>query len=101
MGNGALPHGPSYRAHPRLYPGFDMTGFTGGAYAGCDYQFGVWVLGIEGDWSKTNKEGQSFLPFNQVLVPLGLIAGANNWFTTQERWYATARARLGYAVDKW
>jgi hypothetical protein len=20
MGNGALPHGPSYRAHPRLYP---------------------------------------------------------------------------------
>jgi hypothetical protein len=21
MGNGALPHGPSYRAHPRLYQG--------------------------------------------------------------------------------
>ncbi len=21
MGNGAMPNGPSYRAHPRLYPG--------------------------------------------------------------------------------
>jgi putative ABC transport system substrate-binding protein len=28
MGNGALPHGPSYRAHPRLYrPGGNITGF--------------------------------------------------------------------------
>ena len=23
MGNGVLPHGPSYRAHPRLYPNID------------------------------------------------------------------------------
>jgi hypothetical protein len=36
MGNGALPHGPSYRAHPRLYLGvfhcgaqnFDAIGGT-------------------------------------------------------------------------
>jgi hypothetical protein len=26
MGNGALPHGPSYRAHPRLYLGFFHCG---------------------------------------------------------------------------
>src|SRR6266852_8510856 len=37
---------------------FNMSGLTGGAYAGCDYQVGVWVFGFEGDWSANNHEGQ-------------------------------------------
>ena len=42
MGNGALPNGPSYRAHPRLYllvlalPAGFWVGFAGGAGAADD-----------------------------------------------------------------
>src|SRR5438445_2515842 len=50
------------RAVPQvqLSQSFDMTGFTGGFYGGCQAQFGVWVIGLEGDWSLNNKEGQAF-----------------------------------------
>jgi outer membrane immunogenic protein len=65
-----------------------LTGFIGGAGLGCNYQAGAWVFGVEGDWSVTNKEGQSSEPIN---FP--------NWIaSTKERWLATARLRLGYTV---
>jgi outer membrane immunogenic protein len=70
---------------------FSLSGFTGGAQAGCNYQVGNWVWGIEGDWSKMNKEGQAF----ELLAPAYS-------YKISESWLATARARLGYAVtDKW
>jgi outer membrane immunogenic protein len=71
---------------------FDLSGMVGGAQAGCNYQVGAWVFGFEGDWSVTNKEGQRFENQNNP-----------NWYaSTKERWVATARLRLGYAVtDKW
>ena len=72
-----------------------MTGLTGGAYGGCDIQFGTWVVGVEGDWMANNKEGQAHAT---ILVP---GAGAGAIWSLKERWYATARGRLGYAVDKW
>jgi outer membrane immunogenic protein len=79
---------------------YDLSGFIGGAQAGCNYQFaGGWVIGVEGDWSVTNKEGQRF------EGPLGDAFGFNGnvWQdSTKERWLGTARLRLGYAVwDKW
>jgi outer membrane immunogenic protein len=107
-------------AGQEMAPGFDMNGFTGGFYGGCDYQAGTWVFGIEGDWSNVNKSGQTF--DNTTVDALGLIAstpgftrttaiGIGGPFTVtdrygdvhemQERWYATLRGRLGYAVDKW
>jgi len=54
---------------------------------GCDWQWGAWIFGVEGDWSATNKSGQAFgqFPFNQLNV-----------HETQERWLATARGRLGW-----
>jgi outer membrane immunogenic protein len=83
-------------AGTRITDSFSMNGFTGGFYGGCDYQVGVWVFGIEGDWSANNHEGQSF-EFTPVPRPLGTF-----WVdSAQERWFATARGRLGYAVDKW
>jgi outer membrane immunogenic protein len=73
--------------------GYDLNGFIGGFYGGCDYQFGAWVIGIEGDWSNLNKSGQDF-QLGTILAP--------GWVNeTQERWVATLRGRLGYAVDKW
>jgi outer membrane immunogenic protein len=71
---------------------YNMSGFLGGADVGCNYQVGNWVFGVEGDWAVTNKDGQGFdFPLN-----LGFID------QTHERWMATARARIGYAItDKW
>ena len=60
-----------------LFPGiplsssFNMNGLLGGFYGGCDYQFGNWVVGVEGDWSQMNKSGQSFLVNGGIAgVPL-------------------------------
>jgi outer membrane immunogenic protein len=97
-----------------VFDGYDMNGFNGGGYAGCDYQFGSIVVGVEGDWSSVNKSGQGRATPNwQSGVGPGLataIPGVNVTNTNpggvifaeaQERWYATIRGRLGYAVDKW
>jgi outer membrane immunogenic protein len=76
---------------------FDVNGFIGGGTGGCQYQAGVWVIGIEGDGGVSNKDGQHF-----DLPPFGVGPFTNTFVSqTTERWTATARLRLGYAVDKW
>ncbi len=30
---------------------FNTSGVAGGFYGGCNYQFGAWVVGAEGDWT--------------------------------------------------
>src|SRR6516162_3612144 len=53
----------------------NLSGFIGGFQGGCNYQWGVWGFGFEGDGSATNKAGQNF---ETGLVP---FAGVNraNW----------------------
>jgi outer membrane immunogenic protein len=91
----------------QLSNSFDMTGFTGGVYGGCNYQFGVWVVGAEGDWEAMNKEGQAFFPGGPSTSTVPLVGGgvgverAGAYFSAKERWLATARGRLGYALDKY
>jgi outer membrane immunogenic protein len=69
--------------------GFDLSGFIGGGQLGCNWQWGAWVFGIEGDGSAVNKSGQGF-ELQPVPRPNTL------WISeTQERWFVTARARLG------
>src|SRR5438034_10140180 len=70
---------------------FDLSGFIGGGQLGCNWQWGAWVFGIEGDGSATNKEGQGF------ETPLAFLSTTrNNWISqTQERWLVTARGRVG------
>jgi outer membrane immunogenic protein len=68
---------------------FDLSGFTGGFDLGCDWQWGTWVFGVEGDWSADNKSGQAF-----GIAPFNIL----NIHETQERWVATARARLGWTI---
>jgi outer membrane immunogenic protein len=79
---------------------YNLSGFIGGAEVGCNYQFaGGWVIGFEGDWSVTNKEGQSFI---NPITAAAIGAFPTDVFALQERWLGTARLRLGYAVtDKW
>jgi outer membrane immunogenic protein len=90
-----------------LTSSLDMSGFNGGAGAGCDYQFGAWVVGVDGDWSNTNKEGQAFIVSHSANLAVAAVGGGtftmlgNDVWQSQERWFATARARVGYAVDRW
>jgi outer membrane immunogenic protein len=97
-----------------VFDSYDTSGLNGGGYAGCDYQFGSIVVGVEGDWSSVNKSGQANATPNwQSGVGPGLATtnpavkitntqtGGIIFAEAQERWYATARGRLGYAVDKW
>jgi outer membrane immunogenic protein len=73
---------------------FNLSGFIGGFQGGCNWQWGAWIFGIEGDGSATNKSGQDF---ERPLV--ALAAGSANWISqTQERWLVTARARLGWPI---
>jgi outer membrane immunogenic protein len=77
---------------------FDLSGFIGGGQLGCNWQWGAWVFGIEGDGAATNKEGQAFETALASIPGLGTRAG---WISqTQERWLVTARGRLGL-TDFW
>jgi outer membrane immunogenic protein len=75
--------------------GFDLSGFIGGGQLGCNWQWGAWVFGIEGDGSAVNKSGQGF----ELTPP----RPANTlWISeTQERWFVTARGRLGLTNFWW
>jgi outer membrane immunogenic protein len=76
----------------------NLSGFIGGFQGGCNYQFGAWVVGFEGDGMATNKEGQNF---EVGLVPF-LGNGRANWISqTQERWLVTARGKLGISGWGW
>jgi outer membrane immunogenic protein len=80
---------------------FGMTGFNGGFYGGCDYQFGAWVVGVEGDWSVANKEGQGYAVPTLQNTGGTFVFAQPTQYQMQERWFSTIRGRLGYAVDKW
>jgi outer membrane immunogenic protein len=74
---------------------FDLSGFIGGGQLGCNWQWGAWVFGIEGDGSAINKSGQGF-ELQPIPRPNTL------WISeTQERWFVTARGRLGLTNFWW
>jgi outer membrane immunogenic protein len=82
----------------KLTPGFDMSGFLGGVYGGCDYQFGAGVIGIEADWTSIHNSGQAF---DLGAAAVGFPLGVTTFRRTNERWVTTLRGRLGWASDKW
>jgi outer membrane immunogenic protein len=68
---------------------FDLSGggLVGGT-VGCNYQVAPqWLIGFEGDFSATDKDGNAHAlpPFNVTFED-----------ETRERWFATARGRLGF-----
>jgi outer membrane immunogenic protein len=76
---------------------FNLSGFIGGGQLGCNWQWGVWVFGIEGDGAATNKEGQAFEGPLEPFSP-----GSSAFISqTQERWLVTARGRLGLTNFWW
>lgn len=73
---------------PGVAGAIDPSGFLAGAQIGYNWQTGAFVFGVEGDWSWVNAD-------KAVTVPGGAI------ITSDHNWYATATARVGYAVDNW
>jgi outer membrane immunogenic protein len=68
---------------------FNVTGFLLGGTLGANYQFGSWVLGIEGDWDWSNVDATTF---NASCAGVGC--------ETRSDWLATVRGRVGYAWDR-
>src|SRR5215831_11852112 len=83
VANSIIAGGPLGRPAPELLAApagtsiagdLNLSGFIGGFQGGCNYQFGQWVIGFEGDGSATNKEGQNF---ETGLVPFTGVGSAN------------------------
>jgi outer membrane immunogenic protein len=70
---------------------FDTSGFLVGGTIGGNYQWGQFVLGIEGDGDWTNLNGTTF-----VTGGTGCGPGCE----TKSDWLATVRNRAGYAFDR-
>jgi outer membrane immunogenic protein len=70
---------------------FNLSGGIAGGTVGCNYQVSNFVIGIENDYSWTNKQGTTFdvLPFNTATTS-----------STREKWIDTLRPRFGYAWDR-
>ena len=77
----------------------EHTGVLGGVQLGYDYQFAPhWVVGVGGDFSWTNLEGQVDDPFFGGKSP---ILGVSPMpITAKTDWVASMTARFGYAFDR-
>ncbi len=72
-------------------------GFVGGGQAGYDWQFGHLVLGAEADFGSFNLNGSRTAGANYICC-------AGSFQMTQSvnaDWLLTARARLGWAANRW
>jgi outer membrane immunogenic protein len=78
-------------------PSYNVNGFLAGGQAGCNWQFASnWAVGVEGDYSWSNKEGSSL---DSTLPPAGLGNGIFSTQTTEKSLW-TARGRLGPTFDR-
>lgn len=78
----------------------DNTSFAGGVDAGFDYQMGDFVVGIAGDYTFTNVDADlSFSRTDPNPNPPFTGVSTNTNYQTRVDTIATARLRLGYAVD--
>jgi outer membrane immunogenic protein len=79
--NGGFAFANTYWNDPAVWTGngpFSMDGWQLGGTLGANYQWGHFVVGIEGDGDWTKQKGT----------------------VSQSFWLATGRARVGYAVDR-
>ncbi len=67
---------------------FDASGGMIGGTVGYNWQFGTWVVGLEGDIDWANIKG---------TTNRGCVGGCSS----ENTWLGTARGRLGYSFDRW
>jgi outer membrane immunogenic protein len=71
-----------------------LPGAIGGVQVGYNWQAGLWLLGVEGDWQWSNEESTSTRAGQEVI--LGRTFTASNSDQERIRDLATVRGRLGY-----
>ena len=81
-------------------------GIIGGGYAGCNYQMGKVLFGVEGDFSWFDRNSSDAEPVNGSFTGVGAfpIAGTNMQLNASNKWLASLRARLGWIFgpsDTW
>ncbi|MDC7788267.1 autotransporter domain-containing protein [Rhodoplanes sp. TEM] len=85
------------------YPGFASAdikygGALVGGQAGYNFQWGAWVLGLEGDIAWSNAKGAIGNPLPGTLF--GVPASSFLTDETHLDWFATITGRLGYAWER-
>ena len=74
------------------------SGLLGGVQAGCKYQFAQnWVIGFEGEYSRTQLTGDHQLSLTPVSFFSSVTLPAN--LHVQTDWIASATATLGYSFN--
>jgi outer membrane immunogenic protein len=76
----------------------NLNGGIWGGQIGYNWQFGHVVAGVEADFNGT---GQLFNEPFVCDVGGTIVPGCTVFPRDRIRWFATARARLGFAVDRW
>jgi outer membrane immunogenic protein len=71
-----------------IFPDFRLSGGTAGGTVGYNHQIGNIILGLEADYSWANIKGTSTLEFCGGIC------------VTEVTGFGTARARIGYAIDR-
>ena len=66
-----------------------MDGFLGGLLVGYNWQTGLWVFGVEGQWDWTDMHGQ---------FPSGIDRGETG--KSNIHWIATLAGRIGFTIDR-
>jgi outer membrane immunogenic protein len=75
------------------------TGWEAGGQIGCNAQWGIAVLGVEGDWQWTNTSTSadaSYAAFPNAGNPAFTNAAHTEHVDVTQRWFATARVRAGF-----
>jgi outer membrane immunogenic protein len=75
------------------------NGWEAGGQVGCNAQWGMAVLGLEGDWQWTNTTTSAdagYAAFPNVGNPLFTDAAHTEHVDVTQRWFATARVRAGF-----
>jgi outer membrane immunogenic protein len=75
------------------------NGWEAGGQVGCNMQWGVAVVGVEGDWQWTNtttSADASYAAFPNVGNTLFINAAHTEHVDVTQRWFATARVRAGF-----
>jgi outer membrane immunogenic protein len=80
---------------------YSMTsnGWEAGGQIGCNAQWGMAVVGVEGDWQWSNTSTSadaSYAAFPNVGNPAFTDAAHTEHVDVSQRWFATARVRAGF-----
>ncbi|HKS84675.1 MAG TPA: outer membrane protein [Pseudolabrys sp.] len=77
-----------------------IDGFIGGGQIGYNWQSGQWVFGVEADIQGSAQKGDGTFTLPPIVGAL-VVPGLSATYSDKLEWFGTARARVGWAFDRW